>query len=485
MKLIDGALLRHQCFVNGQWTDAYRAETIAVQNPATSETIGTVPRAGARETAEAIQAAADAWPAWRAKTALARADIMMKWYQMTLDAREDLAVMLTSEQGKPLAEARGEISFGASFIRWFAEEGRRMYGDVIPAPWPGKRIVVTREPVGVVGIITPWNFPMAMIARKAAAALAVGCTVVIKPASQTPYSALAMAELAQRAGMPEGVLNVVTGDAVAIADEMTSNRHVRKISFTGSTAVGKELVRKSADSLKKVSMELGGNAPFLVFEDADLDGAVQSALASKYRNTGQTCICVNRFYAHERIYDDFVARLKAAVGELRVGNGLENGVSQGPLIDQRALLKVEEHIADAEAKGGRIVHGGKRHPLGGTFFEPTIIADATPGMLCARDETFGPVAPVFRFSSEEEAIRLANNTPYGLAAYIFTRDLGRAWRVSSALEYGMVGVNEALISTCEAPFGGIKESGFGREGSRYGIDDYTVLKYTCIGGIGD
>ena len=408
---------------------------------------------------------------------------MMQWYHLILEALEDLAVILTTEQGKPLTEARGEIAFGASFIRWFAEEARRAYGDVIPAPWPGKRIVVTREPVGVVGIITPWNFPMAMIARKAAVALAVGCTAVIKPASQTPFSALAMAELAQRAGVPAGVLNVVTGHAATIADELTSNPLVRKISFTGSTAIGKELMKKSSDTLKKVSMELGGNAPFLIFDDADINTAIRGALASKYRNTGQTCICVNRFYAQHTIYDRFVKALASEVKKLVVGNGLQPGVSQGPLIDQNALSKVEEHIADAQAKGGEIVTGGKRHALGGTFFEPTVIANASHEMLCAQEETFGPVAPVFRFSSEEEAIRMANNTSFGLAAYIFTKDLGRAWRVSEALEYGMVGINEALISTCEAPFGGIKESGFGREGSRYGIDDYTVLKYLCIGGI--
>jgi succinate-semialdehyde dehydrogenase/glutarate-semialdehyde dehydrogenase len=480
MQLSDSNLFHRQCFVNGLWIDAHDVGSIAVINPATDETIGSVPRMGATETAAAIHAASEAWPQWRAQTALQRADIMMHWYRLVMESREDLAVLLTTEQGKPLAEARGEIAFGASFIRWFAEEARRVYGDVVPPPWPGKRIIVTREPVGVVGIITPWNFPMAMIARKAAAALAVGCTVVIKPASQTPYSALAMAELAQRAGIPAGVLNVVTGGASAIADEMTSNPLVRKISFTGSTGVGKELMRKSSDSLKKISLELGGNAPFLIFEDADLDRAVQGALASKYRNTGQTCICVNRFYAHAAIYDRFLERLTDAVRNLVVGNGMDSGVSQGPLIDRKALEKVEEHVADARAKGATVVTGGKRHALGGTFYEPTVIANASPDMLCACEETFGPVAPVFRFDSESEAIQRANATQFGLAAYVFTRDLGRAWRVSEALEYGMVGVNEPLISTCEAPFGGIKESGFGREGSRHGIDDYTVLKYTCM-----
>jgi succinate-semialdehyde dehydrogenase / glutarate-semialdehyde dehydrogenase len=484
MRISDINLFKEKCFINGNWIDAYSGAIEPIFDPATGLRIGSVPNAGAAETLAAIEAASDAWAGWRAKTALERADIMLRWYELTMQAHEDLAVILTTEQGKPLAEARGELGFGAAFIRWFAEEARRSYGDVIPAPWPGKRIFVTREPVGVVGIITPWNFPMAMIARKAAAALAAGCPVVIKPAPQTPFSALAMAELASMAGIPAGVFNVVTGAADVIGAELTSNPLVRKLSFTGSTAIGKLLVRQCSDTLKKVSMELGGNAPFLIFDDANIDLAVHGAVASKFRNSGQTCICVNRFYAQDGIYDRFVEKLADAVSSMKVGAGIEPGVVQGPLIDEKALHKVERHVADAVTKGGRIITGGKRHSLGGTFFEPTVIANASSNMACACEETFGPVAPVFRFAMESEAVALANNTKMGLAAYLYTKDLGRAWRVSEALEYGMVGVNESIISTCEAPFGGIKESGFGREGSKYGLEDYTVLKYTCIAGLG-
>jgi succinate-semialdehyde dehydrogenase/glutarate-semialdehyde dehydrogenase len=484
MKLNDNQLFRQQCFIKGVWIDAASGAKASVHNPADGQQIGTVPDAGAQETKTAIDAASRAWPGWKAKTALDRSDMLLKWYALAMEAREDLAVLLTTEQGKPLAEARGEIGFGASFFRWFAEEGRRAYGDVIPSPWPGKRIIVMREPVGVVGIITPWNFPMAMIARKAAAAMAAGCTVVIKPAPQTPYSALAMAELAQRAGIPAGVFNVVTGDAQAIGGELTSNPLVRKVSFTGSTATGKKLLSQCSGTVKKMSLELGGNAPFLIFDDSDIDLALQGVVASKFRNSGQTCICVNRIYVQDGICDQFTERLAAAVGSMKVGSGLEPGVVQGPLIDERAVQKVERHVADAIAKGGRVLTGGKRHQLGGTFFEPTVIAGATSDMTCACEETFGPFAPVFRFRTESEALSFANTTEMGLAAYVYTKDLGRAWRVSEALEYGMVGVNESIISTCEAPFGGIKESGFGREGSRYGLDDYSVMKYVCMAGLG-
>ncbi len=477
-------LMRQACYIDGAWVGADGGATIAVHNPATGAQLGTVPACGTAETARAIAAAASAWPAWRAMTALQRADIMLRWRDLIMQNQDDLAKLMTLEQGKPLPEARGEIGFACSFLRWFAEEARRMYGDIVPAPWPGKRILVTREPVGVVGIITPWNFPTAMIGRKVGAAFAAGCPVVIKPASQTPYSALALAGLAEQAGVPKGVFNVITGSAREIGGEMTSNPAVRKISFTGSTEVGKELIRQCASTVKKVSMELGGNAPFLIFDDADIDLAIVGAMASKYRNTGQTCICANRFYVQEGVYDLFVQKLTVAVSALKVGNGMDDGVTQGPLIDGKALAKVEAQVKDALAKGGTLVCGGNRHSMGGNFFEPTIIAGATPDMAFAREETFGPLAPVFRFKTEEEAIAMANDTEFGLAAYVYTRDLGAAFRVSGALEYGLVGVNESLISTCEAPFGGVKESGMGREGSRHGLDDYTVIKYTCMGGLG-
>ncbi|WP_428561606.1 MAG: NAD-dependent succinate-semialdehyde dehydrogenase [Solidesulfovibrio sp. DCME] len=477
-------LLREACFIGGEWVAADGGEAIPVTNPATGETLGTVPKCGRPETARAIAAAAEAWPAWRAMTAIERADILLRWRELIMKNQEELARLMTLEQGKPLAEARGEIGFGCSFLRWFAEEARRVYGDIVPAPWRDKRILVTREPVGVVGIITPWNFPMAMLGRKVGPAFAVGCPVIVKPATQTPYSALALCDLAAAAGVPKGVFNVLTGDSRAIGAELTENPAVRKISFTGSTEVGKTLIRQCAGTVKKVSMELGGNAPFLVFDDADIDLAVAGGMASKYRNTGQTCICTNRFYVQEGVYDRFVDKLTQAVAGLTVGNGLEPGVTQGPLIDASALAKVEGQVADALAKGGKLVCGGKRHALGGTFFEPTVIAEATPAMAFAKEETFGPLAPVFRFKTEAEAVAMANDTEFGLAAYVYTKDLGTAFRVSEGMQYGLVGVNESIISVCEAPFGGVKESGMGREGSRHGIDDYTVIKYTCIGGLG-
>jgi succinate-semialdehyde dehydrogenase/glutarate-semialdehyde dehydrogenase len=473
-----------RCLIDGQWVPADGGGTIAVDNPATGEVLGRVPDCGRAEAARAIAAAARDWAAWRALTALARADILARWQALVLAHQEDLARIMTLEQGKPLAEARGETAYAASYLRWFAEEARRVYGETIPAPWSGRRILVQREPVGPVGIITPWNFPSAMIARKAAPALAVGCPALVKPASQTPYSALAIADLALEAGVPAGILQVITGSSRAIGAEMTGNPALRKLSFTGSTPVGKTLLAQCAGTVKRVSMELGGNAPFLVFDDADLDAALAGAMASKFRNCGQTCICANRFYVQAGIHDAFVARLAEAVAGLRNGPGLEPGVTQGPLIDAAAVEKTESFIADARAKGGQVVCGGSRHALGGNFFQPTVIAGATADMEFAREEIFGPVAPVFRFRTEAEAVALANGVPYGLAAYVYTRDLGRAFRMSEALDYGMVGVNESLISTCEAPFGGVKESGMGREGSRHGLDDYTIMKYVCLGGIG-
>jgi succinate-semialdehyde dehydrogenase/glutarate-semialdehyde dehydrogenase len=479
--LKDPSLLRQQCYVDGAWIGADGGGTIDVTNPATGERIGTVPNVGAAETRRAIEAASRAFPAWAAKTAKERAAILRRWNDLMLANVDDLAALMTAEQGKPLAESKGEIAYAASFIEWFAEEGKRVYGDVIPAHQPDKRIVVLRQPIGVVAAITPWNFPAAMITRKAGPALAAGCTFVCKPATQTPYSALAMAELAERAGVPKGVFSVVTGSATVIGGEMTSNPIVRKLTFTGSTEIGKKLMAQCAGTLKKLSLELGGNAPFIVFDDADLDAAVQGAIASKYRNTGQTCVCANRLLVQEGVYDAFVAKLADAVRKLRVGDGLKGPTEQGPLIDEKAVAKVEEHIADAVAKGGRIALGGKRHALGGTFFEPTIVTHVTPDMLVAREETFGPIAPIFSFRDEQDAIRMANDTEFGLASYFYTRDLGRTWRVSEGLEYGIVGVNTGLISTEVAPFGGVKESGFGREGSKYGILDYTELKYLCIG----
>jgi len=481
--LKDEYLLHQKCYINGAWTDADDGKTIAVRNPATGELLGTVPRMATAETRRAVEAAHAAWPAWRAKTAKERSAILRRWFDLVMANQEDLAVLMTAEQGKPLVESRGEIAYSASFIEWFAEEGKRVYGDTIPQHAADKRIVVLKEPIGVVAAITPWNFPSAMITRKAGPALAAGCTVVLKPASATPFSALALAELGERAGLPAGVFNVVTGASGPIGLELTTNPLVRKVTFTGSTEVGKQLMQQCASTVKKVSLELGGNAPFIVFDDADADAAVAGAIASKYRNSGQTCVCTNRFLVQDGIYATFAAKLVEAVGRLKVGDGLKADTQQGPLIDMGAVEKVEEHLADAIAKGGRVITGGKRHALGGSFFQPTVVADATPAMAVAREETFGPVAPLFRFHTEQEAVRLANDTEFGLASYLYTRDLARAWRVSEALEYGMVGVNTGLISTEVAPFGGVKESGIGREGSKYGIEDYLVVKYLCIGGI--
>ena len=481
MKLRDPDLLRTRAFVGGKWVDAASGATQQVINPATREPIGTVPDMGAAETRRAIEAAAQAFPAWAALTAKERAVILRRWYELLMANQEDLATLMTAEQGKPLAEAKGEIAYAASFIEWFAEEGKRLYGDVIPGHQADKRNIVFRQPVGVVAAITPWNFPLAMITRKAGPALAAGCTFVCKPAHQTPYSALAAAALAARAGVPAGVLNIVTGaHAAPIGEEMTSNPTVRKVTFTGSTAVGKKLLAQSAGTVKKVSMELGGNAPFIVFDDADLDAAVAGAIASKYRNTGQTCVCANRLLVQAGVYEAFTRKLVHAVAQLRVGDGLKGPTDQGPLIDTKALAKVEEHLADATAKGAKIALGGKRHALGGTFFEPTVVTEVTPNMMMAREETFGPVAPLFRFESEADAIRMANDTEFGLASYFYTRDVARSFRVAEALEYGMIGLNTGLFSTEVAPFGGMKESGIGREGSKYGILDYTEIKFLCV-----
>src|SRR5271156_124992 len=483
MKLQDPKLFRQQCYVNGEWVDALNRGTIPVTNPATGETLGTVPRMGAEETRQAIEAADKALPGWRGKTAKERAHVLRKWFDLMMANQEDLAALMTAEQGKPMTESRGEIAYAAAFIEWFGEEGKRVYGDTIPAHASDKRIVVTKEPVGVCAAITPWNFPAAMITRKCGPALAAGCTMVLKPATATPFSALALCELAERAGVPKGVLSCVTGGSKEIGGEMTSNPIVRKLTFTGSTEVGKLLIEQCAGTVKKLSLELGGNAPFIVFDDADLDAAVQGAIASKYRNTGQTCVCANRLLVQEGVYEEFARKLAEAVGKLRVGDGLKGATDQGPLIDSKAVAKVEEHVADAVAKGAKILAGGKRHALGGTFFEPTILTGVTPPMMVAREETFGPVAPLFKFKTEAEAIAMANATEFGLAAYVYTRDLARSWRVCEAIEYGIVGLNTGIISTEVAPFGGVKESGTGREGSKYGILDYTELKYVCVGGV--
>jgi succinate-semialdehyde dehydrogenase / glutarate-semialdehyde dehydrogenase len=474
---------RDAAYIGGMWIAADGGKTIPVVNPATGETLGAVPRCGRAETSRAIEAAHEALPAWRAKTAKERAGILHRLADIIESEAKPLAVLLTAEQGKSLAEATGEVKFSAAYVRWFAEEAQRVYGDVIPSPWPGRRILVTREPVGVVGAITPWNFPSSMIARKLAPALAAGCTIVVKPASQTPYSGLAWGVLAEQAGIPPGVVNVLTGSASEIGAELTSHPSVAKITFTGSTPIGKKLVEQCAASLKRVSMELGGNAPFIVFDDADVDRAVQGAMIAKFRNSGQTCVCTNRFIVQSGIHDRFVEKLSAAVRALKVGDGMEAGVEQGPLIDMRAVEKVEEHIADAIAKGAKVVAGGKRHSLGKTFFEPTILTGVGGDAKLAREETFGPLAPVFRFDTEQQAVAMANATEFGLASYFYTRDLGRAFRVADALKCGMVGVNEGLITTEVAPFGGVKESGMGREGSKYGIEDYLDIKYICMGGL--
>jgi succinate-semialdehyde dehydrogenase/glutarate-semialdehyde dehydrogenase len=484
LSLSDPGLQSARCLVDGRWIDADAGGTRDVTNPATGRVLGTIPDMGAAETRRAIDAAHAAFPAWSRTTARERADLLYRMHALMLEHREDLARLMTAEQGKPLAESRGEIAYAAGYIEWFAGEARRMYGDTIPGHAADKRILTLRQPVGVVAAITPWNFPSAMLARKLAPALAAGCTVVAKPATQTPFSALALGVLAERAGLPPGVLNIVTGaDASAIGGELTGNPRVRKLSFTGSTAVGKTLMAQCAAGMKRVSMELGGNAPFIVFDDADLDAAVEGAIASKFRNTGQTCICANRLFVHASVYDAFAAKLGEAMAGLRVGDGVAGETDQGPLIDDKALRKVEEHVADALAKGARVAMGGRPHALGGTFYEPTLLLDADPGMLLAREETFGPVAPLFRFTGDDEAVALANATEVGLAGYFYTRDLARAFRVAEALECGIVGVNTGLVSTEVAPFGGVKESGVGREGSRYGLDDYTELKYVCIGGV--
>ena len=480
MQLQDTSLFRQQAYIDGSWVDADSGQTLSVNNPATNEIVGTVPKMGAAETRRAIEAADKALPAWRALTAKERAGKLRRWYELMIEHQEDLARLMTIEQGKPLTEAKGEIVYAAAFFEWFGEEAKRVYGDVIPGHQPDKRLLVIKQPIGVTAAITPWNFPSAMITRKAGPALAAGCTMVLKPASQTPYSALALAELAERAGIPKGVFSVVTGSAGEVGSELTSNPIVRKLSFTGSTEIGRQLMAECAKDIKKVSLELGGNAPFIVFDDADLDAAVEGALISKYRNNGQTCVCANRLYVQEGVYDAFVEKLKTAVGRLNIGNGLEHGVTTGPLIDDKAVSKVQEHIADAVSKGARVVAGGKPHALGGSFFEPTILIDVPRNALVSKDETFGPLAPVFRFKDEAEVIALSNDTEFGLASYFYARDMARVFRVAEALEYGMVGVNTGLISNELAPFGGIKASGLGREGSKYGIEDYLEIKYLCL-----
>ncbi|MBB2971544.1 NADP-dependent succinate-semialdehyde dehydrogenase [Mesorhizobium sp. RMAD-H1] len=483
MHLNDPTLLRQCALVGGRWMEADAASSLAVTNPATGEVIGHVPKLGAAETTMAIDAAAHAQKAWAARTAKERAGILRRWFELMMENQDDLGRILTLEQGKPLAEAKGEIAYGASFIEWFAEEGRRIHGDIIPGHQKDKRILVMKQPIGVVAAITPWNFPNAMITRKAGPALAAGCAMVLKPASQTPFSAIALAVLAERAGLPEGLFSVITGPAREIGGAMTANPLVRKLTFTGSTEIGAELYRQSAPTIKKLGLELGGNAPFIVFDDADLDAAVEGALIAKFRNNGQTCVCANRLYVQESVYDAFAEKLAAAVAGLRTGNGMDEGVVLGPLIDEPALAKVEEHVADALAKGARIIAGGKRHALGGSFYEATVIADVTADMAVAREETFGPVAPLFRFRDEADVIAQANDTEFGLASYFYAGDVSRVFRVAEALEYGMVGVNTGLISTAEAPFGGVKLSGLGREGSRYGIEEFTEIKYICLGGI--
>jgi succinate-semialdehyde dehydrogenase/glutarate-semialdehyde dehydrogenase len=484
LPLKDPTLFRQANYLDGKWVQAESGRTILVKNPATGEAIGEVPSMSAAETRRAIEAANRAWPAWRALLAKERSAILRKMTELMLANAEDLAVIMTAEQGKPLSESKGEIVYSASFLEWFADEGKRVYGDTIPQNAKGRRILVLKEPIGVFAAITPWNFPSAMITRKAGPGWAAGCTGVIRPASQTPFSALALAVLAERAGMPAGVCNILTGPSSEMGGELTSSPLVRKLSFTGSTEVGAKLLAQCAPTIKKTSMELGGNAPFIVFDDADLDAAVVGAMASKYRNTGQTCVCANRVLVQDGVYDAFAQKLKAAVEAMKVGNGMEPGVSQGPLINADAVKKVEEHIADALKRGAKVVTGGKRHNLGGNFFEPTVLANVPRDAMIFREETFGPVAPLFRFKTEEEAIKLANDTEFGLAAYFYARDVGRVFRVGEALEYGLIGINEGIISTAEAPFGGMKQSGLGREGSKYGIEEYLEIKYLALGGIG-
>jgi succinate-semialdehyde dehydrogenase / glutarate-semialdehyde dehydrogenase len=479
LSLKDAKLFREQCYIDGEWVSGQK--TFPITNPATGETLGSVPDLGVAETKKAIDAAERAWPAWRAKTAKERAAILRKWFDLMMASQEDLAQILTAEQGKPLAEARGEIAYGASFIEWFAEEGKRAYGEVIPTHQADKRVLVIKQPIGVCAMITPWNFPNAMITRKAGPALAAGCTVVLKPAEQTPFSALAMAELAERAGIPKGVLNIITGDAPTIGGELCASAKVRKLSFTGSTEVGRILMRQSADTVKKLSLELGGNAPFIVFDDADIDAAVEGAIASKYRNAGQTCVCANRIYVQDGVYDAFAAKLADKVKGFKVGAGTEPGVVIGPLIDEQGLAKVEKHVADATGKGAKVILGGKK--MKGLFFEPTVITNVTPEMIVSYEETFGPVAPLIRFKSEDEVVKLANNTEFGLSGYFYSRDVGRVFRVAEQMEVGIVGANVGIISTEVAPFGGVKQSGLGREGSKYGIEEYLEVKYILLGGI--
>ena len=481
--LKDPTLLRQQCHVDGAWTGAANGATMPVVNPGTGRTIGTAPMFDAADTRLAIEAAARALPAWRGKVAKDRSAILMKWFELMLANIDDLALLLTTEQGKPLAESAGEITIGAAYVEWFAEEGKRVYGDVIPTVGNDRRLVVVKEPVGVCAAITPWNFPASMITRKVAPALAAGCTVVIKPAEATPYSAFALAELAHRAGFPPGVLNVVTGNPVEIGNEMCANPTVRKLSFTGSTAVGRLLMQQVAPTVKKLSLELGGNAPFIVFDDADLDAAVEGAMISKFRNAGQTCVCANRIFVQDSVYDAFAAKLAVKVAALQVGLGTDAGVTQGPLINARALAKVEAHVANAVAHGAKVALGGKRHSLGGNFYQPTILTDVTPAMQIFSEETFGPVAPLIRFKDDAEVVRMANDSEFGLASYFYSRDIGRAWRIAEQLEAGMVGVNTGLVTTHVAPFGGVKQSGLGREGSKYGIDEFVEVKYICFGGI--
>ncbi|TAL95228.1 MAG: NAD-dependent succinate-semialdehyde dehydrogenase [Paraburkholderia sp.] len=477
------SLLTESAFVKGEWIQALNGATFEVVNPANGNVVARVPRLGVSEVRTAIQEANEAMHGWRKRPAKDRAAILRKWYELILKNSEDLARIMTEEQGKPLAEARGEIAYAASFVEWFAEEGKRAYGETIPSPSSDKRLIVVKEPIGVCAAITPWNFPAAMITRKAAPAIAAGCAVVVKPASATPLSALALARLAERAGMPRGVLSVVTGDAREIGDELTSNPLVRKVSFTGSTEIGRALMSRCASTVKKLSLELGGNAPFIVFDDADLEMAVEGAIASKFRNAGQTCVCANRLYVHDKVYEEFSRRLVEAVKRLNVGDGRHEGVTQGPLINLSAVRKIEEHIEDAQKKGAQVIQGGRRHSLGGNFFEPTVMIGADQTMLVAKEETFGPLAPLFRFTTDDEVVAFANDTEFGLAGYFFSRDIGRIWRVAEALEYGMIGINTGLISNEVAPFGGIKQSGFGREGSRYGLDEYLTTKYLCVGGI--
>ena len=482
--LKDSDLFRQQAYLGGRWCDADSGATLEVNDPATGEILGTVPLMGANETWRAIEAAKDAFVEWGRRPAKERSVLMRRWYDLIMANVDDLGALMTAEQGKPLDEAKGEVAYAASFLEWFAEEAKRVYGDTIPSPWKDRRLVVIKQALGVCAAITPWNFPAAMIARKAAPALAAGCTMLAKPAESTPFSALALAVLAERAGIPAGVFNVLTGDAKEIGGEMTSNPDVRKITFTGSTEIGRLLMKQSADTIKKLSLELGGNAPFIVFDDADLDAAVEGAIISKYRNAGQTCVCANRLYVQASVYDAFAEKLVAAVAELKVGNGFEPGVQQGPLIDFAAVEKIEDHIQDAVAKGGSVLLGGRRHALGQTFFEPTVLAGVTPQMKVAREETFGPLAPLFRFETDEEGIQMANDTEFGLASYFYSRDIGRVWRAAEALECGMVGINTGLISNEVAPFGGVKQSGLGREGSHYGIEDFLEIKYLCFGGLG-